>query len=68
MTVLGRDRAKVIEARFLAGRRLIKRDAKAPFAATIKRRALRRAKGRLSVDVVLGDGRRATKARKLRRL
>jgi hypothetical protein len=66
LTLTGRDARLVIEADFRAGRRVVRRDLRAPFTATLSRRTLRKARGRLAVEALLGDGRRTTKSRRLR--
>jgi hypothetical protein len=58
LTLLGPDRTRVVEAVFSARGRLLKRDRKAPFSATLPARAGR---GRVAVEALLADGRRATR-------
>jgi hypothetical protein len=66
LTLTGRDVRLVIRADFRAGRRIVRRDRRAPFTVALNRKTLRKARGRISVDALLGDGRRSTKSRTLR--
>jgi hypothetical protein len=67
LTLVGRDLRGVIEADFRAGLRRVRRDLRPPFTAIVSRRAVRRAHRKVGVDVMLADGRRASRTRTLRR-